>query len=175
MSFVDEISNPNLVALYEFWRESSDADSFPSQRDLNLSDIPKLLPNCWFLDVLPDRKFRYRFMGTDIDRHLGVSVTGKMVHEFRKGQILETMTEFMGNVAETGNPGYCETRMSTEKKSELIYMRLALPVADDHVNVNKLFGGWYYTPIGDWNLTDSKFSGMNNTETALVRIVYDTN
>ena len=148
-SFADRITHKRLRELYDFWQNSSEDGKPPPQKDIDLLKVPRLAPNIFIMDVLGDEKFRYRFMGTDIDRHLGASATGLRMDEFRTGAVLKTLTDFFGKVAETGRCGYLRTKMSTEKNDYLMYERLVMPISDDGLSNNKLLGGWYYNQVDD--------------------------
>lgn len=144
LPFRDRIDAAALREIFDHWMHARGDKPYPGQRDIDLARIPKHAPNCFILDVVEPRRFRYRYMGTDIDSHLGANVTGKMLHEFRSGGILETLTEFFGTVAERGRPGFLIDRVKAPSGNIIVYRRVVMPLSDDGERINKLFGGWVY-------------------------------
>lgn len=157
----------------EFWRGSAPAGRFPAQRDLDLTTIPGLVAHAFIMDVLEDRRFRYRFVGTHIDRELGVTTTGIRLDEYRSGAALESLTALFATVAERGVGGHMMTRMSTETSEAQIYERIALPVSDDGETVNKVAGAWFnHWPEGQDQLLRDPTPGAELDQIAMMRCRY---
>ncbi|PIW27119.1 MAG: hypothetical protein COW30_11520 [Rhodospirillales bacterium CG15_BIG_FIL_POST_REV_8_21_14_020_66_15] len=97
-----EGADPRVGELFEFWNAARGANRYPAQADLKLSAIPRLLPNVFVIDVLEGHVFRYRFIGTRIDEHMGVSLTGKVFSDTRSGRLLREITGFFSRIAEQG-------------------------------------------------------------------------
>lgn len=139
--FRDRINPPDIREIFDLWMSSRPDARYPAHEDLDLMSIPKLVKSCFVMDALGDRRFRYRFVGTDIDRHIGFPMTGRRLDEVRRGQLHETLTELFATVEETGQAGYAETHMRTETRENMIYHRLALPLSTDGEAVDRIFGG----------------------------------
>lgn len=136
---LDQAADPDIDRVYAFWSAARGTHAYPSQRDLDLPSIPKLLPKFFILDRV-GATFRYRFMGSAIDQHVGMSLTGKLFTDVRTGQLLDVITKFFADTLDNGQMGLLTTRMPSEKHEWLTYRRIALPVADDHVSPNKVVG-----------------------------------
>ncbi len=135
-SFKDD----RIAAIYAFWDQARGAHRFPSQADLNLMDIPKLLPHLFILDDEGDRTFRYRFMGSAIDAHIGIPLTGKTFAEHRSGRVLEEITSFFSRIIDGDVLGVMTSQLPSETVKWAIYTRVGLPIADDHMKPNKVLG-----------------------------------
>ena len=74
-------AHPKVSALYEYWKSiTPDPGRLPGRQHLDPADIPTLLPNIWLLDVLEaPLRFRYRLIGTEINRRRFSAKTGDMV------------------------------------------------------------------------------------------------
>lgn len=136
-----------VTAMYAFWKQSQGKHMFPAQEDLDLVSIPRLLPNLFILDVLGGGSFRYRFAGTRMEEHLGLGLTGKTLADHRSGRVLEEITEFYSRVSEEGLLGLLATRLPSDRFEWLRYIRLAMPIADDHSTVNKIIGLFLFEPV----------------------------
>ena len=173
ISVTIRIAYEHIRDLYLFWQSCCKDGKYPRQSDIDLSKIPDLISNTYILDVLEDQKFSYRFIGTNIDRHLGVSITGKRVDEYRSGAALKTLTDFCSHVAETGDFGYLITKMSSENTEHLVYQRSALPISDDGIVINKLIGGWYYHAVEENPSRMKRVETPDYEQVALMSVIYE--
>lgn len=140
-------ADPRVGQLLDFWYASRGAHPYPAQRDLDLMTVPPLLPNLFILDALPDGDFRYRFIGTKIDEHMGMSLTGRLFSDARSGRILREITQFFSRIVDTGQLGLLATRLPSEKFEWVRYTRFGLPLADDYETINKILGLYLFEPI----------------------------
>lgn len=135
-----EHEDTDIGILLAFWKAARGNNTFPSQADLDLISIPKLAPNVFIIDAEPNDVFRYRYMGTAIDIHLGVNLTGRTFDDFRSGRVLNEITSFFKHVIDTSSMGILTTKLPSETQGAVIYTRVGLPVADDHQTPNKILG-----------------------------------
>src|SRR5215469_5086608 len=99
----DIISHPTLVALHRYWDGKRGGRMMPSRRDLDPSEIVKLLPHIYMVDVLRDPlRFRYRLIGTAICAFLGRDYTGRAVDAatYGEGDILSRLLQLFTAVVE---------------------------------------------------------------------------
>jgi hypothetical protein len=143
MPLRDVISHDRLKALYAWWADDFGADSFALSK-VGPPELQPWLPNVFILDVLPDRNFRYRLTGTEIDRHVGRNMTGMTITQARSGATLAMLQELFSTVAEQGRAGYARSRLADETQTHITYHRLALPMrlAQDGP-IARLLGAWY--------------------------------
>jgi hypothetical protein len=161
-------------AFLEFWRAACPApERFPAQGDLNLTALGRLIAHAYILDVLEDRRFRYRFVGTHIDRQLGRSITGLRIDEYRTGDALRSLTELFGTVCEQVVGGHMLTRMSSETSEIQVYERIAVPLSDDGETVNKIAGAWFnHWPDDADHLPLNPTPGIDLDQTAMMRLCF---
>lgn len=158
-----------VAAFYAFWNQARGTHLYPGQADLDLMRVPRLLPNLFILDVLGGGGFRHRFIGSRIDEHLGVSLTGKNLDAFHGGRALAEITQFYGRVAADGVLGFMQTRLASERFEWLVYTRAALPLADDHQTVNKVLGLLTFEPASEGFRDLPTFGDINQEELGLVK------
>jgi len=135
-----EHEDTDVGILLAFWKAARGNNMFPSQADLDLISIPKLAPSVIIIDAEPNNVFRYRYIGTAIDIHLGVNLTGRTFNDFRSGRVLDEITAFFKHVIDTSSMGILMTKLPSGTRGAIINTRVGLPVADDHKTPNKVLG-----------------------------------
>jgi len=79
--------NPGLVAFSSFVLSQSETEVLPDYRNINLMEIPHLVPHVFALDVLnSSEKLIVKYCGTKIDEFYGSNMTGKCVIDHYKGE-----------------------------------------------------------------------------------------
>jgi hypothetical protein len=146
----DEVSHPTLVGLHRYWDGKRGGRMMPARRDLDPSEIVKLLPYIYMVDVEHDPlRFRYRLIGTAICTFLGRDYTGRTVDEatYGKGEGLDRLLQLFTTVAETrapvaykGNIWYVSGREWRQVEA------LLMPLSHDGVTVDIIFAG--YVSVG---------------------------
>jgi len=142
--FRTQIYPPQAQEVYDLWLAAHGGKRFPKQADLDLMAIPRLVPSCFILDVVNQTRFRYRFVGTAIEEHIGELLTGRMMDEVRKGKLLQTLTDLFGTTQRNGQAGMATTQMPTETRGHMLYHRLSLPLSDNGETVDKIFGCHFF-------------------------------
>jgi len=63
-------ANAKILAIYDYWRRIAPGRGLlPGRRHLHPTDIPKLLPNVWLVDVTGDpQRFRVRLVGSALQQ-----------------------------------------------------------------------------------------------------------
>ena len=143
MPLREEIAHDRLRALYLWWLEQLGGDSLALSR-VGPPELQPWLPFVFILDVLPDRDFRYRLTGTEIDRHVGRNMTGMTITQARTGATRAMLLDLFSTVAQTERAGYARSRFADETRTYITYHRLALPMrlAPDGP-IERLLGAWY--------------------------------
>jgi hypothetical protein len=158
----DVISHPMLVALYRYWDGKRGGRTMPARRDLDPSEIPRLLPHIYMVDVLRDPlRFRYRLIGTAICNFLGRDYTRRAVDAATYGEgeslnrLLELFTavvETRGPVAYKGNIWYVSGRDWRQVEA------LLMPLSQDGTNVDIVFAGYVTVGPSEPPATDASAS-----------------
>ena len=81
------ISDTRLMEGYEYWRRKAADRRMPRRADIDPTEIPKLLPYVRLIDVIGPGCYRYRLVGTELQRFHGTNPTGRYVHEVLAGPI----------------------------------------------------------------------------------------
>ena len=146
----DAVSHPTLVALHRYWDGKRGGRAMPARRDLDPSEIVRLLPHIYMVDVHRDPlSFRYRLIGTAIVNFLGRDYTGRAVDAATYGegeslnrllQLFTTVVETRRPVAYKGNIWYVAGRGWREVEA------LLMPLSSDGTRIDIIFAG--YVTVG---------------------------
>ncbi len=133
-------AKPEIVAIYDYWRSKLPADGMlPGRRDIDPTEIPRLLPNVWLVDVVEDpRRFRVRLIGTalvdaGIPLRVGDFIFDRLVPELR-----HTLAEFE-SVVRTREPLWYRGPVNLRHDTYVHEIeRIFLPLASDRRHVDML-------------------------------------
>ena len=164
--FYASIGHRELRAFYECWLTLGPQFL---RTDFSPERFVRFLPNLFLMDVLPNRQFRYRLVGTAIDAHVGKSVTGMLMHEFRVGKTLEELTELFCAASEQRRVSYYRSQIDTETHPFVTYHRLAAPLFDRSGGVPVVLGCWYYDFFGIERGTVLKISQQDYAYSTVTR------
>jgi len=146
----DAVSHRTLVALYRYWDGKRGARAMPARRDLDPSEIVRLLPHIYMVDVQSDPlRFRYRLIGTAIVNLLGRDYTGRMVDAatYGEGQILDRLLRLFTAVVETRRPvAYKGDIWFVAGREWRQVEALLMPLSNDGLSVDIIFAG--YVSVG---------------------------
>lgn len=78
----DALGDDNLGRLARYWYElAAQAGGVPPRAAFDPARVPKLLPRLIVLEHLGDQDFRYRLLGTEVDRFTKARYTGRRTSE----------------------------------------------------------------------------------------------
>ena len=135
----DYRADPILGGALAYWRQKRNGRTMPSRRDIDPSEIPKLLPHLQLIDIVRDR-FRYRLIGTALVDAYGKNYTGQFVDEFFDKSRSQFITEIYNSIVAARQPGFLRSRYVTAKGISLIANRLYMPLFDDNRDLNMILG-----------------------------------
>jgi hypothetical protein len=138
MDFVAQIGDPRLVELYNYWQKQRGERFAPRRADIHPTDIPKLLPYLLLADILPGPRYRYRLVGTEVERVFGTAMTGRCIDELMRGEYLDFITGLYRAIVECRAPVYSENTYSNEAFRT---HRLMLPLSEDGETVTMVLAG----------------------------------
>jgi hypothetical protein len=138
MDFVGQIGDPRLVELYRYWDGRRGSRFAPRRADITPSEIPKLLPYLLLTDILPDRRYRYRLIGTEVERVFGTKMTGRFIDELMRGEYLDFINGLYKALIECRAPVYSENLYANDTFRT---QRLMLPLSEDGETVNMVLSG----------------------------------
>ncbi len=140
----DALENPQLLKLFNYWRDQAAGRPMPSRQDLDpVVDVPELVPNIFLVDVEHGPlHFRFRLVGGDIAVMLGRDITDMALEDLDLGDQYTVVCEQYERAAQAAKPTYCCHEYWTERGSRFLkYERLLLPLSEDGETVNMLLGG----------------------------------
>jgi len=152
----DYRSNPILEAALAYWRRLRHGGSLPRRRDIDPSEIPRLLPHLQLIEVVEGgARFRYRLVGTALVTAFGKEYTGKCLDELFGGDRLAHASHVYATVCAQRRAVFLRNRYSTTRNIDLMASRLYMPLSDDGASVNVIFGALTFewgsgTAIGMW-------------------------
>jgi hypothetical protein len=112
----------------------------PARADVDPTEIPHLLPHLLLTDVLPEGRFRYRLVGTEVERSFGTRMTGRCLDELMFGEYLAYMTGLYRRVVDERRPLFSGSRYGSADGGESLLFtdRLMLPLSSDGATVDKV-------------------------------------
>ena len=133
-----EIEHETLRRMHAYWLSKGCGGLLPCRGDIDPLDFPWALGLVCLLDVERQPvRFRYRVDGTIIaDRH-GEDFTGRTTDEVRPMFYADMLHRHFCEVVETRRPSLYRIVIRQDDQAKT-YLRLALPLADDGVAVNKI-------------------------------------
>ncbi len=151
--FSNGIEHDILTALFEHWQNLRNENGVMLRSALIPEEIPKLLPYLFIMGV--DRnptRFQYRLIGSHIETSTGDYMTGKYLDEFRRGPVLQHLTDLFSVPADMHVAARSSSTLEGESSTTAIFHRIILPMSSDGLQVDQLLGGWVtettrYTPL----------------------------
>jgi hypothetical protein len=138
----DDVIPPKLKFLFSYWLAKKGARIAPAREEIQPDEIVSILPFVALIDLAgPERRLRYRLIGTELDRLFGIGLTGRFLDETDfDGLRPLVMADYM-KVAEAAEPSWTRWKFLTGKGRLLEYERIALPLSADGRTVNMLLVG----------------------------------
>ena len=138
---VDYRTDPVLAAALAYWRRRRAARAMPRRRDIDPTEIPRLLPHLQLIEVHDGgARFRYRLVGTALVAAYGQEYTGRYLDELFTGERLAYATEVYGAVCTGHRAVFLRNRYGTTRDLQMVANRLYMPLSDDGRSVNLILG-----------------------------------
>jgi hypothetical protein len=136
------IDDPRLQEAYRYWLRMLDGRPAPSRRDLDPTEIKKLLPHVLLVDVHEGGRYRYRLIGTDNVREHGMDATGRYLDEVLPGPEYKAhVLRLYDECVRERRPVYSESLFLSAigLKPQRHLKVLFMPLSDDAKTVNLVF------------------------------------
>jgi len=147
MDFAEALSDQRLLALYIYWSGKRGQRAMPCRADIDPGDVRALLPHILLIDVLEGgADFRYRLVGTEIERHIGRPIT-------LNGEYLDYICSLHQRAIVEVAPVYSENDFNDRRSGFGLVAdfkrayRLMLPLSRDGTTVDMLLCGQLFKPI----------------------------
>jgi hypothetical protein len=129
------------VAIYDYWRRKAPGPGvLPGRRHLDPTEIPRLLPHIWLVDVVDDiRRFRVRLIGTAlVDAGIPLRVGDFVVDRLLPEQRQQALEDF-GSVIWSREPLWFRGPLNLRHDTYVHEVeRIFLPLAADGRTVDML-------------------------------------
>jgi hypothetical protein len=143
-ALAEQIKEPCLRRLYEYWLERKGDRRFPARRDLDPLDFPYALGSIMLLDVLRDPlRFRVRLHGTELVKRDTRDFTGKFFDDMPMTEFHRIAVERCQRLVTTADPAVFHLDRVLDNRLRR-YEALWLPLSDDGANVTMLICALIY-------------------------------
>jgi hypothetical protein len=131
-------NDPILGRAYEYWQSKCGERAMPSRRDIDPSEITRLLPHLQIHEFVDGgARIRYRLVGTAVAATYGVDHTGKYFDEIFAGERLRYFEDNYRLMCRERRPILMFTRYVSRKDIELICHRVVMPLSENDAAVNQ--------------------------------------
>ena len=138
-----------LKTLYRYWSDKRRGRAMPSRSDIDLLELPGLLPKLMLLDALGGTdgpRFRYSMLGSDLVARLGRDPTGRFVDEALEGAHRQFMLGLYAEAWQSKGPAMAESQYLSENQVAFSCRRLVMPLSNDGQTVSHLLGLQVFLP-----------------------------
>lgn len=135
------IEASELKVLFAYWLGKTTRDHVgPPRSEINLKDIPTLLPSIHLYDVQDDgRAFSLRVIGTQIVAAIGGDPTGKVLTSADREPIYMRTFACLNSTFAYRRPIRCiAEKAAARERTFLSSEHLSLPLSDDGDSINKI-------------------------------------
>jgi hypothetical protein len=139
------IEAPLLRQLHEDWQARRRGRPLPARADFDPIDLKYVLGKLLLVDVLREPlQFRFRLVGTELVKRLGVDLTGRTLDDYPDPEYREFLRQrYTAAVAARRPLSSIQTRLILDGRLRR-YEALLLPLASDGVTVDMLMIGIVY-------------------------------
>ncbi|WP_268877947.1 PAS domain-containing protein [Algihabitans albus] len=128
-----------LSEIHGYWSRHLRGRRMPARADIDPADIPHLLPYLMLTDVLESGHYRYRLVGTEVERSFGAPMTGRTLEELMFGDYLVYMTGLYHRAVFEKRPIFSTSRYGgVDRDCPLFTKRVMMPLSNDGERVDML-------------------------------------
>jgi hypothetical protein len=136
-SFATALTDPLLCEAYAHWRSLPRQDGVPPRSTLDPSDVPHLLPFMVLTETAGSGRYRFRLAGTEVERHFGRPMTGRVVDDLLHGDYLAYVVDLYDTVIRRRTAVYSRSAYGAFD-AVLATRRLMLPFSTDGATVDRI-------------------------------------
>ena len=131
-----------LREILDYWHKRRGARPMPARSDIEVTELPSLLPYIFIIDVLENpRDFRFRLAGTHFREAVGEEVTGKRLAEVFPPEFGAEVRQIWGSVVDDQRPVRGTGDLWVPGREYVKWEGVAMPLSTDGRTVNMLLGG----------------------------------
>lgn len=146
--------DPILGPAYDYWRSKCRNGTLPRRRDIDPTDIPRLLPHLLISELVDGgTRLRYRLAGTAVVAAYGGELTGKHCDEVCLQERRASVVAQYRLICERKRPLLLRHRYLSSHQVPLICHRLVMPLSDDAQMVNQFVAALrfeYHGNVHEW-------------------------
>lgn len=148
MAFIDEIADPLIRQVFEYWHARWRPDRLPLRKDIDPAALPpECLPHLFLFRLESNDRLRYILVGTAIVKVVGRDNTGEYLDEVLTGRAGVRRLRLNHRVIEEGMPLYFSGPAFSRTDERRRVERLLLPVSSDGTACDHVFGIARYGPV----------------------------
>ena len=130
-----------------YWRKKAGSRIAPRRQDLDVLDVPTLMPHVIIFDVLRDPlDFRYRLVGTAVRAMSTSEYTGMRMSEIDGRGPGSGIWSILDSVRVSREPAYHSIPYVGPKKDYLKIIDLFLPLVDDSMETDRIILVSHFLP-----------------------------
>ena len=136
-------AHPKVKEIERYWTSIWPApDLLPARRSFDPTAVPNLLPAIWLVDVVRNQlHFRFRLLGSRIEKFAGRRMTGEWLDEVLPEETRDTVVANLKEVVDTAAPSWRRgPSLIVPKKTSVTLERVYLPLAEDGRTVDMILG-----------------------------------
>lgn len=137
-----------LGPAYRYWRAKCGARALPRRRDIDPTEVPRLLSNLQLTDLVGAR-IRYRLVGTAIVDAYGGELRGKYFDEVFSGARLRLIEANYRMMCERLRPVLVCNRYFSRRSTPLVCGRLIMPLSEEGATVGQCLTAMNFQHPGD--------------------------
>lgn len=144
---MNSIKNPvltdeTLKLLADYWRSIANGAAVPLRRNFEPMSIPFLLPDVCMIELAqPERRFRYRLIGTRIAEKAGFDATGRFLDELDCGRTISFVIKLLQRCVDLRQPVASLSRFGKAGRTQLLVRRVFLPLTLGRGSVDQILCG----------------------------------
>jgi hypothetical protein len=143
------VDGPATAAVLAYWQQKRGRRPMPTRADIEPLELRPILRHVFMIDVLPgEAEFRFRLLGTAITERYGRDSTRKTVRDVYADAdpaFTAWYTAMLVAVKDSRRPVLAAGPMLMVRKDFVSFRALHLPLSDDGVTVNVIFGATDFT------------------------------
>jgi hypothetical protein len=163
-------SDAVLGPAFDYWQSKCGIRTMPCRRDIDPTEIPRLLPNIQLTELVDGgKRIRYRLAGTEIVNAYGAELTGKYFDEVFNGERLRFVEDNYRVICQEKRPILVCNRYLSARDAQLVCTRVVMPLSEDDVSVNQCltamsfhFPGSASQWFGEWFGNTGNFDFKNS-------------
>jgi hypothetical protein len=134
-----------LQQAYQYWDTKRSGRRMPARPDIDPTDIPRLMPFLFLIDVLDPLDFRYRLAGTHFAEWVGINPTGRLIGDVFPPEFASEVHYHWSSCVERKAPKLGIGHLWLPEREFVNWEGVVLPLSPDDGTVTMLLGAVVFT------------------------------